>query len=293
MAPRRQRATSYLVNPEPLGLSALVDLLAGRRLAVLGGAGCSTESGIPDYRGAGAHPDRRPIQHQEFVRDPRARQRYWARSLRGWPKLRQARPNPGHEALASLEAAGRLSALLTQNVDSLHQAAGSREVIELHGALRRVRCLGCGALSERDALQERLLAANPGEVGEGGALDEAEAAPDGDARLADEAINGFDVPACEACGGVLMPDVVFFGGTVPAERVARAREAVEGAQALLVVGTSLTVFSGFRFVRYAVAAGLPVAIINQGPTRGDPLATLKVEATLGATLPTLVHALTG
>ncbi|MCK6507841.1 NAD-dependent protein deacetylase [Myxococcota bacterium] len=270
-------------------LDALLDLLAGRRLAVLAGAGCSTESGIPDYRGPGAKP-RRPIQHQEFVRDPRARQRYWARSLRGWPRLAAARPNAGHQALAALEAAGRVTTLITQNVDGLHQAAGSRAVIELHGALGRVCCLGCGAHSSRQALQARLLAANPGLSGEGGALDEAEAAPDGDAEL-EAATEGFVVPGCATCGGVLMPDVVFFGGSVPAARVAQARQAVEQAQALLVVGSSLSVFSGFRFVRYAAAAGVPVAIVNRGPTRGDPLATVKVDGALGQVLPALVVAL--
>jgi NAD-dependent SIR2 family protein deacetylase len=266
------------------GLPALVDALRGRRLFLLGGAGLSTASGIPDYRSPErlAQP-RRPIQGPEFERSAAVRQRYWARSFRGWPQLAAAAPNPGHVALAALEplAVG----LVTQNVDGLHQRAGSTRLIELHGALEWVRCLRCGGREPRAAVQERLAELNPERAAE-----VARAAPDGDAELSDAQVAGFVVPAC-GCGGVLKPDVVFFGDSVPPARVEAAYAWVEACEAMVVVGSSLTVFSGFRFVRRAAELGRPVHILNRGPTRGDALATSKLEAPLEALLPALASAL--
>jgi NAD-dependent SIR2 family protein deacetylase len=255
-------------------LEDLARLLAGRTAVVLSGAGCSTGSGIPDYRGPeGRLRTRTPVFFQEFVRDPEARSRYWARSAVGWPRLRRARPNEAHRALADLEAAGAISAVITQNVDGRHQAAGSRNVLELHGSLARVRCLGCGRPGGRLALQRRLLEMNPGVRALAGRM-----APDGDAELAPGVERCFRVPDCGTCRGPLKPDVVFFGENVPRERVARAYAMVDDAAALLVAGSSLTVMSGLRFVRHAHKAGIPVVIVNRGATRGDPLATVRVDA---------------
>lgn len=267
-----------------MSVAALADLLRGRRVLALTGAGCSTESGIPDYRGEGrrARPAT-PVQYQAFTKDPAVRRRYWARSLAGWARFSRAVPNAAHLALAELERAGRWAGLITQNVDRLHHAAGSSDVIELHGALERVRCLGCGALEARAALQARLLAANPGwEPAPGAAM------PDGDAELEAE----ISVVDCVDCGGVLKPDVVFFGENVPRATVEQAYAKVSSAEALLVVGSSLTVFSGYRFVRRAAERGIPIAIVNLGPTRADHLATQKLEARAGQTLPRLVQSLT-
>ncbi len=259
-------------------IDALVELLRGRAIVALTGAGCSTESGIPDYRGATTPPRKRPpIQHREFVDRADARQRYWARSLIGWPKLAAARPNAGHLALAALPLAG----LITQNVDGLHQAAGSAGVVELHGAIARVRCLGCDARTTRAELQARLLDANP----RWRDAPAGEAAPDGDIDLPDALVADFSVLPCDACGAVLMPDVVFFGGSVPRETLDAAWAAFDRAEVLLVVGSSLAAFSGYRFVRRAGERGIPVAIVNQGATRGDPHATLLVDARIGAALP--------
>jgi NAD-dependent SIR2 family protein deacetylase len=270
-------------------LATLVQLLRGRRVVALTGAGCSTESGIPDYRGPDTPPRARPpIQHREFVDHIDARHRYWARSTLGWSRFAAARPNPAHTALAQLEHRGVVAGLITQNVDGLHGAAGSRTVVELHGALARVRCLACPALTTRDALQARLLAANPGW------LDRARSAaiaPDGDADLPDDLIDGFTVVACDACGGTLMPDVVFFGGSVPRATLDAAWDLFDRAEALLVVGSSLTVFSGFRFVRRAAERGVPIAILNRGPTRGDDHAAIRLDARAGIALPALVRAL--
>ena len=261
-------------------------LLRGRRVLVLGGAGVSTESGIPDYRG----PDRKnpptPMRFQQFVGSEAARRRYWARSFVGWARVAEARPNAGHRALAQLEAAGRLGGLITQNVDGLHQAAGSRGVLELHGSLAAVRCLSCGALSSRRLLQAQLRALNPLAQTAAAVL-----APDGDAELTSDMEAHFVVPACSRCGGVLKPDVVFFGENVPKPRVARAYGLLERADALLVVGSSLTVFSGYRFVVAAVTAGKPVVIFNRGETRGDKDATFKLEGRLGEVLPALCELL--
>jgi len=268
-------------------LDALIALLRGRRVVALTGAGCSTESGIPDYRGPDTPPRARPpIQHREFVDNADARRRYWARSMLGWPRLAAARPNQGHAALAALEDAGAVAGLITQNVDGLHHGAGSRVVVELHGALRRVRCLACDQLTSRDELQQRLLAANPDWLERGGSV-----APDGDADLIDGDVRDFEVVACDACGGVLMPDVVFFGGSVPRATLDAAWATFGRAEVLLVVGSSLTVFSGYRFVRRAAEHGVPVAILNRGPTRGDPYAALRVDAGAGEALSAIARAL--
>ena len=267
------------------GLEPLVALLAGRQVVALTGAGCSTESGIPDYRGPGSSgAPRHPIQHDAFLRRPEVRQRYWARATRGWPTLAAARPNPAHLALAALERAGALVGVITQNVDRLHHQAGSQNVIELHGALADVACLGCGAHEPRARLHARLLAANPAF-----AAGPARPTPDGDAELGDDH-TGFRVLPCEACGGVLKPDVVFFGGTVAPMVVEAALALVREADVLLVVGSSLTVFSGFRFVRRAHDWGVPIGIVNLGPSRGDPLAAVRVDARAGQVLPALARA---
>ncbi len=246
-------------------------VLAGRPLVVLTGAGLSTDSGIPDYRGPGA-PDRRPMTYQEFVSGPAAQQRYWARSHLGWGRMHRARPNDGHRALAALAP----TLLITQNVDGLHEEAGSRRLVALHGRIAEVVCLGCRTTSSRAALHHRLTAANPDWHERHAAV---ATRPDGDADL--DGTHDFVVPGCGACGGVLKPAVVFFGENVPKPRVARCYEAVESLTtsggALLVAGSSLTVMSGLRFVRAAARAGTPVVIVNRGPTRGDDLATVKVD----------------
>lgn len=265
----------------------LVGVLNGRRVLVLSGAGLSTESGIPDYRGPVTRLQlRNPMRYQEFVGSAAARQRYWARSFRGWSNIARARPNRGHAAVARLEAGGIVTGVVTQNVDGLHGAAGSEEVLELHGSLARVRCLACAREEPRPRLQRRLFHLNP-EV-ETYAVD---IAPDGDAELPDELVELFRVPACLACNGVLKPDVVFFGENVPKERVERAWRMLDAAAALLVVGSSLTVFSGYRFVVAAARAGKPVVVVNRGETRGDKDATLKVEAPLGEVLPAVAERL--
>lgn len=262
---------------------ALRGFLDGRRAVALTGAGCSTDSGIPDYRGPdGVQRVRAPVQYQDFLRSEARRRRYWARSVAGFARFAAARPNPTHHALAALEARGALVGVITQNVDRLHHAAGSRRVVELHGALARVRCLACGAYEPRDALQARLLALNPWlrDV-------DARAAPDGDAELDAAAEARFAVAPCLACGGVLKPDVVFFGENVPRHLVDAAFGMLDEADALVVLGSSLTVFSGFRFVRRASERGVPVAIVNRGVTRGDPHASLKLDAGVAEALDAL------
>ena len=243
------------------------------RLFVLTGAGCSTDSGIPDYRdSAGEWKRRPPIRYQEFVGNEHARKRYWARSLAGFRRMRLARPNDAHHALATLERRERIVQLVTQNVDGLHHAAGSEKVIDLHGRIDTVRCLGCGQRTSRDELQRELERRNPSFA----ALDAVEA-PDGDADLEGVAFETFDVPACDACGGLLKPDVVFFGENVPVERVQRAMAPIASSDAMLVVGSSLMIYSGYRFVTAAADAGKPIAAINLGRTRADDLLALKVE----------------
>jgi NAD-dependent SIR2 family protein deacetylase len=245
----------------------VLDVLAGRRYLALTGAGMSTDSGIPDYRGPGA-PSRTPMTYGEFVSGPAAQQRYWARSHLGWSRMRRAVPNAGHRALVALERAGRLRRLITQNVDGLHEAAGSRDVCALHGRIADVICLGCGERSSRAALHERMGALNPG-----WRRTHADVAvrPDGDVDLEDT--SGFRVPACLGCGGVLKPDVVFFGENVPKPRVERCYAAVDAldprSETLLVLGSSLTVMSGFRFVRRAASREVPIVVVTRGPTRAD------------------------
>lgn len=275
----------------PDAFCRLADTLAGRRTLVVTGAGCSTESGIPDYRTEdGRLKTPEPIRYIEFVRRPEARRRYWSRSAVGWPRMARAEPNPAHRALARLEEAGAVSGVVTQNVDGLHQQAGSRTVVELHGSLDRVRCLGCGEVHDRARIQERLLADNPVLVDRAPPGD-AEIAPDGDARLAPEVAEGFRVPDCRACGGVLKPDVVFFGESVPPARVEAAWELYGEAEALLVAGSSLTVWSGYRFVARAADEGVPVAIVNVGSTRGDDDAAVRVTGRVGSVLPALAREL--
>lgn len=263
------------------------ECLRGRRWVALTGAGMSTDSGIPDYRSPG-RPPTNPIQGPAFDRDPAVRVRYWARSMRGWPALRAAVPNAAHHALVEAERAG-LELVLTQNVDGLHGAAGSRAVVELHGALVGVVCRGCAAWTSRDAVQARLEALN----GPAGAF--AAVRADGDAELPAPGTEAhvdppgpFHVPDCERCGGILKPDVVFFGDNVPAARVAAAYAAIDTTEAVLVAGSSLTVWSGYRFVRRAAERGIPVVVVNRGPTRGDPLATVRIDGPLGEVLPELV-----
>jgi NAD-dependent SIR2 family protein deacetylase len=251
---------------------------------VLTGAGVSTDSGIPDYRDdEGAWKARAPVQYRDFVGSDATRRRYWARSMLGYPFMARTLPNTAHHALSALEARGHLSLLVTQNVDGLHRRAGSQQLVDLHGRLDQVRCLGCGALTERAALQSELEARNP-------AFIEAEATvkPDGDAELSDVDYRRFEVVPCTACGGMLKPHVVFFGENVPAERVTQSMAALESSRLLLIIGTSLMVFSGFRFARAATRFGVPIAIINRGVTRADELSTLKLRGNVGDLLSDLV-----
>jgi NAD-dependent SIR2 family protein deacetylase len=252
----------------------LVKVLAGQRLAVLTGAGLSTDSGIPDYRGPDSPPSN-PMTIRQFTSDPAFRQRYWARNHVGWRHMDSTLPNAGHRALAGLERAGVVTGIITQNVDLLHTKAGSARVVDLHGTYARVACLACGHTSTRAALGEQLEALNPGFVERAEMVGGIAVAPDADAMV--EETGSFRYVDCPRCGGMLKPDIVYFGESVPRERVAEAYSLVDDADALLVAGSSLTVFSGLRFVRHAAAAGKPVAIINRGPTRGDALANVKVD----------------
>jgi len=267
--------TPDTLSPERTDVAALTDFIAAHpRLFVLTGAGCSTGSGIPDYRDLdGGWKRRPPVTLQAFIGDATTRSRYWARSLVGWRRFGRARPNGTHAALARLEAEGRVEVLLTQNVDGLHQAAGSANVIDLHGRLDTVRCLACEARSRREAFQRALEALNPQWL----ALDALDA-PDGDADLEGLDFASFRVPDCGSCGGLLKPDVVFFGENVPRERVERAEAHLAAADAMLVVGSSLMVFSGYRFARAAARAHKPIAAVNLGRTRADDLLSLKIEA---------------
>ena len=260
-----------------------------RRLVVLTGAGCSTESGIPDYRSpGGAWTRHKPIYYSAFVRSAEVRRFYWARSYRGWPRFDRARPNDAHRALAELESRGRVHQLITQNVDDLHQEAGSRAVVQLHGRNRLVVCLDCGGTIPREEMQERLRERNEAWLERTPwdrlDADEADFAPDGDADVAQHVIGGFEVPECHRCGGVLKPAVVFFGESVPKDKVDYSMKRVDEADALLVVGSSLTVWSGFRFAKRAHERGVPIAIVNIGPTRADGLASLKIEEKCGEVL---------
>jgi NAD-dependent SIR2 family protein deacetylase len=265
-----------MAAPTPLG--EFVD--RHRRLFILTGAGCSVNSGIPDYRDAdGAWKRSPPVTFQAFMGQEATRRRYWARSLIGWRRISRARPNAAHRALARLEAMGKSEILLTQNVDRLHQAAGSAAVIDLHGRLDHVRCMGCDQVTPREELQDELARLNPQWL----AHDAADA-PDGDADLDGVDFSTFAVPSCPRCGGVLKPDVVFFGENVPRPRVEAAQRHLERADAMLIVGSSLMVYSGFRFVEMAARAGKPAAAVNLGRTRADDLLALKVEASCDAAL---------
>jgi NAD-dependent SIR2 family protein deacetylase len=281
--------------PEAAAMQPMIDLLRGRRVVVLAGAGCSTDSGIPDYRGPqGSLRTRKPMQFQEFVRSEPARARYWARSAVGWLRFSAARPNAAHHALAELESAGVVRGIITQNVDGLHHAAGSRRVVELHGTLDSVRCLGCGELRPRADFQRELMEMNPGwadRLLRPAAVEAVEQAPDGDAELPDEAYDGFRVPPCAGCGGVIKPDVVFFGENVPREWVDDAWRLFGEGEVLLVVGSSLHVYSGRRFIYRANEQGVPIAILNLGPTRADELAAARLEAPLGDSLPRIADTL--
>lgn len=255
-------------------MSYLADFLSQHEsLAVLCGAGVSTASGIPDYRDRnGDRKHAEPIQYADFVGNPNARKRYWARSFVGWERFSNAIPNAAHFALAELESEGMVDTLITQNVDKLHHEAGSQKVIELHGDLSKVRCVNCGSVATRAGYQQRLKVANAGWHAEVFRYK-----PDGDAELAELSYRDFHVPKCAECDGIIKPDVVMFGEAVPKDRVSDATSAVERADALLVVGSSLMVFSGYRFARQAAALDKPIAIVNQGVTRADDIAALKVD----------------
>ncbi|MBL7548292.1 NAD-dependent deacetylase [Frankia sp. AgB1.9] len=333
-APLSRPPDVAVVSDPAAGVAALRAAVAAGRVAVLTGAGISTESGIPDYRGPSGAPRRNhtPMTYQQFTGDPEFRRRYWARSHAGWRHIAAAPPNAGHRAVAALERAGLLAGIVTQNVDGLHQAGGARDVIELHGNLARVLCSDCGDVTARVELAARLAAANPtfradvvdsgvsgaeepatadepvladepvpfgesvpdgrsdpdvrvnpdGRVNPGGRVN-----PDGDAVLAEAQISRFVMVGCLRCGGRLEPDVVFFGATVPRGRVDAAMDVVADSRLLLVLGSSLTVMSGYRFVLRAGQLGVPVAIVNQGPTRADARADLIVDAPLGEILPAL------
>jgi NAD-dependent SIR2 family protein deacetylase len=290
------------VGSQPGPFEMMVEIFGAGNVAVLSGAGLSTESGIPDYRGPSGQARRagQPMTYQAFTGSAEARQRYWARSHLGWRHITGATPNPGHRAVAQLERARLAGGIITQNVDGLHQAAGAASVTELHGSLHRVVCLSCWRRSAREELDTRLRAANPGwgggfsaaggsgssETGgsarTGGSGSEPAVNPDGDVAL--EETSGFVVVDCTSCGGVLKPDVVFFGENVPRPRVASCFELVSASSALVVLGSSLTVMSGLRYVRHAASLGIPVVIVNQGATRGDSLAAATIDAPLGATL---------
>ncbi|WP_371494021.1 NAD-dependent protein deacetylase [Kitasatospora sp. NBC_00374] len=275
--------------PHAAGLAEIEHLLAGRGVAVLSGAGLSTESGIPDYRGAtGSLRRHTPMTYQEFVASEEGRRRYWARSHAGWQAIARAEPNAGHRAVEALRRSGHVSAVITQNVDGLHRAAGTVDAVELHGGLDRVICLECRRISSRAELDRRLHALNGAFRDTGARVN-----PDGDVELPAALVETFRIAPCEACGAVLKPDVVFFGESVPKPRVQQCYDLVDAARALLVLGSSLTVMSGLRFVRHAARAGKPVAIVNQGATRGDEFAAARVALPLGAALTSLAERLGG
>jgi NAD-dependent SIR2 family protein deacetylase len=264
-------------------VATLGEWIAEGGVVVLSGAGLSTESGIPDYRGpSGSARRSTPMTYQTFTRDPIARRRYWARSHLGWRTIGEAAPNDGHRAVAAMQRQGVINGIVTQNVDGLHQAAGASDVVELHGNLARIMCLECGETTPREAMSDRLDDANPAFAGVAIAFN-----ADGDAELADESLDGFTVVDCLGCGGMLKPDVVYFGETVPPDRVTRSFELVENARTLLVLGSSLTVMSGRRFVLRAAKLGIRIAIVNRGVTRGEPYASLTIDAPLGIVLPHL------
>lgn len=269
-------------------LDTLLQAMADDKFLILTGAGISTPSGIPDYRDSdGVRRGRQPMMYQEFLAAPESRRRYWARAMLGWPRVRKARPNAAHEALATLQQRGRISALITQNVDTLHDQAGSHDVIELHGSLHRVLCLDCGQRSERDAIQQQMETQNPYLSGV-----DAVQAPDGDTLLDPAFEARFQVPRCPHCAGERMkPDVVFFGENVAQPTAARALAAAENAAGLLVVGSSLMAYSAFRLCRVIAERGKPLMAINLGKTRADDLLDLKIEGSCEELLPWLVEEL--
>lgn len=271
-APARQ-------EPERAG-QLLADFIRKHpRLLILTGAGVSTDSGIPDYRdGDGAWKRKQPVQHQAFMDSYETRQRYWGRSLIGWPVMRNASPNPSHHHISDLELLNHSSLVVTQNVDRLHQKAGTRAVTDLHGRADEVICMTCGYRCPRDEVHDRCAELNPG-YGQY----RAETAPDGDADLEVD-FNDFRPADCPKCDGILKPDVVFFGDYVPKERVYSALDVLKASDGLLVVGSSLMVYSGFRFCRYAKEWDKPIATLNLGRTRAEPLADLKLNARIGETL---------
>ncbi|MTD54890.1 NAD-dependent protein deacetylase [Amycolatopsis pithecellobii] len=289
---RTKPTLSWTPKGEPLPrtteLHEVVRVVAEGDVVVLSGAGLSTESGIPDYRGTeGSLRRHSPMTYQEFVTSEEGRRRYWARSHLGWRLIARARPNAGHRAVSALRASGFVSGVITQNVDGLHQSAGTGEVIELHGSLDRVVCLDCRQFSDRELLDRRLRAANPGFT-----ADATQVNPDGDVDLPDDVVREFRLVSCDACGsGVLKPDVVFFGENVPPVRVGECYRMVDEARALLVLGSSLTVMSGLRFVRHAAKSGKPVVIVNKGRTRGDAHAQVRVDLPLGQALTELAQRL--
>lgn len=268
----------------------LLNLLGNGHVVVLSGAGISTESGIPDYRGPSGSLQRnhQPMTYQTFLRDPFGRKRYWARSHLGWEYMSQVQPNAGHKAVADLEQAGFITGVITQNVDGLHQAAGSANVIDLHGRLDRVSCLGCGTTWPRSHIQQRLAHANTDWTAHSTTFN-----PDGDAELSETEVHSFNEVSCELCEGIIKPDVVYFGENVPSARVEQSYDMVNSAKCLLVLGSTLTVFSGRRFALHAQKNSIPIAIINDGPTRADDIAQVKLESSLGSTLTSIVNSLHG
>ena len=264
--------------------SSLRELVHAGGVVVLTGAGCSTASGIPDYRGPKGAFTRghKPMTYQQFLRNPEGRRRYWARGHVGWSRFAQARPNAAHVALVELEARGLITGIITQNVDGLHQAAGSQAVIDLHGRLDRVVCLTCGSVESRDSVHQRLSVRNPRLTVSSEVIN-----PDGDTDIPDEALERFEMVTCLACNGDLKPDVVYFGESVPTDRVDRAYSWVNRANSILVAGSSLTVYSGRRFLTHAYKLGKPIAIVNAGPTRGDEFANICIDADVCDVLPFL------
>jgi len=275
---------SVAPSTELTAIDAAVELLRGREIAVLTGAGLSTDSGIPDYRGAGA-PPRNPMTFAQYLADSNYRKRYWAGSHLGWKRFAGARPNAGHDALAQLETAGVINGVITQNVDGLHLRAGSQRVVDLHGSMDRVTCLNCRQYFARADIAARLAAANPWLDND----DEIPLNPDGDVEIAN--VNEFVVPECSVCGGILKPDVVFFGEFVPVERFAEAAALVQRAEALVIAGSSLAVNSGIRLLDKASRRKVPVIIINRGATKGDTRAAVKIEAGTSETLAAFVERL--
>lgn len=271
-------------------MTALADTVAAGGVLVLSGAGISTDSGIPDYRGPdGVARSAAPMTFQRFTGSAEDRRRYWARSFVGWQRINSARPNVSHLAVAKLEHAGMVMGVVTQNVDGLHRAAGSRQVIDLHGRLDAVICLDCGLRRSRVEIALRLDAVNPG-LRNRVATDTSAVRPDGDVVVPEEIVADFRVVDCRRCGGMLKPDVVFFGESVPRHRFRRAMDLLDGSSSLLVLGSSLTVGSGYRFVTAAAQRRLPVVIVNRGATRGDKYATVKIDAPLGEVLPAVASA---